>query len=287
LPGTLKKSSYIIDRTAVEQAVMLEPSPTIPVVMTFSSNDPSGGCGIQADIETTFSLGCHCAAVITAITVQDTNEIKDYSPTPASLVIAQARAVLEDMPIAAFKIGCLGSVENATAIHTILTDYPHIPVVFNPLASAAGMKKKVDSKLIAAITTLLCPLTTILTPDNISAQVLVPNADTLEACGKQLIALGSKYVLITGTHTSAPNINNLFFNAQGLQEIFTWERLPQQFHGCSCTFSAGIASLLALGHSPETAIRDAQLYTFESLKQGFRLGMGKPLPDRRTWWQKK
>lgn len=258
----------------------------IPVVMTFSCSDTTGGGGIQADIETLFSLGCHCAAVITAITVQDTCELKDYTPIPASSVIEQARVVLEDMPVAAFKIGMLGSMENVAAIHTLLIDYPDIPVVFNPTPNAVDRNGKADAKLIAAISSLLCPLTTILTPDNITAQLLAPEAKTLEACGLKLMELGCKYVLITGTHTAAPNINNLFFGHQTLQEIFTWDRVDHPCHGCSCTFTAALAGFLALQHTPENAIREAQQYAWECLKEGFRVGMGLLIPNRHVGLQR-
>ncbi|MDH4134619.1 MAG: bifunctional hydroxymethylpyrimidine kinase/phosphomethylpyrimidine kinase, partial [Gammaproteobacteria bacterium] len=108
-------------------------SEKMPVVLVFAGNDPTGGAGLQADIETLGSLGCHPAPVITAITVQDTVGVKHYEPVESNLVIAQARAVLEDMPVAAIKAGMLGSVENVTALSVILQDYPEIPLILDPV----------------------------------------------------------------------------------------------------------------------------------------------------------
>ena len=77
----------------------------LPVVMTFAGHDPSGGAGLQADIEALASQGCRAAPVLTALTVQDSRDVREFRPLPAGEVISQARAVLEDMPVAAFKIG--------------------------------------------------------------------------------------------------------------------------------------------------------------------------------------
>ena len=123
----------------------------IPVVMTFSGHDPSGGAGMQADIEVLASQGCHAVPVITALTVQDTRDVVEFTALAASHVITQARAVLEDMPVAAFKIGMLGSVENAQAIHTILQDYPQIPLVLDPVLASGGGAQLGTEDLPAAI----------------------------------------------------------------------------------------------------------------------------------------
>ncbi len=82
-----------------------------PVVMCFSGLDPTGGAGIQADIETLFSIGCHGAPVVTALTAQNTQNAITSLPTEPSLLIQQARAILEDIPISCFKIGLPGSID--------------------------------------------------------------------------------------------------------------------------------------------------------------------------------
>lgn len=258
-----------------------------PIVMAFSANDPTGGGGIQADIETLFSLGCHCASVMTMVTAQDTREIKDYGVIPAGLVIEQARVVLEDMPIAAFKVGLLGSVENASAIHTLLRDYPHIPVIFHPCINNKLRTSKEQADFISAITSLLFPLSTILIVDSNTAQQLTPGADTLDACAHKLLEHGSKYVLITGVHEVTPTVTNLLYSNHELLKSFSWERLPEQFHGCGCTLSASIAGFVAQGFEIINAAFQGQAYTLECLKQGTRLGMGSQLPNRFAWLEKK
>jgi len=91
-----------------------------PVVLCFSGLDPTGGAGIQADIESIAKHGCHAAPIITATTVQDTNNVISFQPVDSSTIIKQARAILKDMKISAIKIGMLGSGETAEAIYTLL-----------------------------------------------------------------------------------------------------------------------------------------------------------------------
>src|SRR5210317_908967 len=108
---------------------MTQSTSPVPVIMVFSGNDPSGGAGIQADIEALISHGCHAAPVITALTIQDTQDVIGYTPLDGGLIVEQARAVLEDMPVTAFKLGLLTSSDAVQAVHSILQDYPDIPVI--------------------------------------------------------------------------------------------------------------------------------------------------------------
>src|SRR3569832_2386024 len=129
----------------------------IPVVITFAGSDPTGGAGLQADIEALASMGCHAAPIITAVTVQDTENVKGYSAVDANLVIEQARAVLEDMSVSAFKIGMLGSVENVEAVHTLLTDYPNNPNKHNPNNHTNNNNILADDDVVDALVNLLFP----------------------------------------------------------------------------------------------------------------------------------
>lgn len=257
--------------------------PTVPVVMTFAGNDPTGGAGLQADIETLASMGCHASPIVTAITMQDTEGIKSYFAIKSSDVIAQARAILEDMPVAAFKIGMVGSVENVEVIHTLINDYPDIPVVLDPILHSGRGDPLADDEIRQAMSVLLFPLTTVLTPNSIEARKLAPQADTLDACAQELLDYGCEFVLITGTHEISTTVNNTLYGNRRTLETFTWERLPASYHGSGCTLAAAIAGLLSQGLEPMNAILEAQEYTWESLKHGYRLGMGQLLPNRLFW----
>jgi len=251
--------------------------------MCFAGLDSTGGAGLQADIEAVASMGCHAAPVVTALTVQDTQRVIDYTPVEATLLIAQARAVLEDMPVAAFKLGMLGDVRVIEAIHTLLTDYPDIPVVLDPVLAGGGGGNLSTPEIIDALCQLLLPQVTVLTPNSIGARILAPECDTLEACGQGLLDKGCEFVLLTGTHEDAEHVENRLFGNRRLLETFTWERLPHNYHGSGCTLAAAIAGLLAQGLEPFTAVHEAQEYTWEALRHGYRAGMGQLLPNRLFW----
>ncbi len=258
---------------------------TLPVVMCFGGLDSTGGAGLQADIEAIASMGGHAAPVATALTVQDTRQVIDFQPVDTPLLIEQARAILEDMPVSVFKIGMTGQVATVEAIHSILVDYPDVPVVLDPVLRGGGggsLSENAD-ELGAALRELLFPQATVATPNSEEARQLAPEADTLEACGQELLDTGCQFVLLTGTHEDSAHVENRLFGNHRLLETFTWERLPEQYHGSGCTLSAAIAGLLGQGLEVFTAVHEAQEYAWEALRNGYRLGMGQFLPNRLFW----
>lgn len=246
---------------------------------------------MAADIATLVSLGCHPAPVLTALTVQDTHNVHALLPVPADQVLAQAQAVLNDLPVAAFKIGVVGSVENALALHTLLAAHPTIPVVLDPVLAAGGGTELADAALIAAIQTRLLPLTTVLTPNSVEARRLAPEADTLAACAIALLARGCRYVLMTGGHETEPadEVVNTLYGHHRLLERWRWPRLPYAYHGSGCTLAAASAALLARLRGPVTeaavasALSCAQRYAWHSLQAAYRAGGGQHLPHRLFW----
>ena len=255
----------------------------VPVVMSFAENDPSGGSGIQADIEALASMGCHCAPIITALTIQDSVGIKESSACSTSLLISQARVVLEDLPISVIKLGMFGNVENIEAIHSILQDYPEIPVVLDPVLSSIYEPQAYDPEIIDAIVSLILPNTTICIPSTDEAQALAPEADNLESSIQEIMTLGVSYVLLTGISNQAKTVINRLFSNHRELETFEWQRLNSQYHGAGYTLSASISGLLAQNLDPMSAVYEAQEYTWGTLQQGYRIGMGKQLPNRFFW----
>ncbi len=256
---------------------------SIPVVLAFAGSDPTGGAGIQADIESIISMGCHAAPVVTAVTVQDTTNVIAFTPQTGELVMEQARAVLEDMPVSAIKVGLLGSMDVIESTHALLRDYPDLPVVLDPVLIAGGGAELADEEMIAAIRSLLLPLATIVTPNSIEARALAPEGDTLEACAMEILDSGAEYVLITGTHEATPEVINSFYGNHRRLDTFSWERLPGGYHGSGCTLSSALSGLLAQGQEPLSAVNEAQEYTWQALKHAYRPGMGQHIPDRMFW----
>ena len=132
------------------------PSPP-PIVLTFAASDPTGGAGMQADLLTLGSMGCHPLSVLTALTVQDTRGVEGMLVIEADWVADQARRLLEDMPVAAFKLGVLGSAENVTAVAEILSDYPDVPVILDPVLASGRGDPLANEDLVDALRELLVP----------------------------------------------------------------------------------------------------------------------------------
>ncbi len=258
-----------------------------PIVLTFAASDPSGGAGMQADILTLASMGCHPLSVLTAITVQDTLGVEGIQPLDAEWVADQARCLLEDMPVDVFKIGVLGSVENIAAIAEILSDYPDVPLVLDPVLASGRGDELASDEMLHALRELLLPRTLILTPNSTEARRLADVEDdeepSLAACAQRLVQAGCEYVLITGTHEPTPQVVNTLYGKAGVVRSDSWERLPGSYHGSGCTLASAIAAMIANGLDLPEAVREAQEYTWNALAKAYRPGMGQFLPDRLFW----
>ena len=269
---------------------MLQPP---PIVLSFSANDSSGGAGIQADTLTLASKGCHSLPVITAVTVQNTVGVDDVMALDSRWVEEQARAVLDDMSVHAFKIGMLGSVENIVAIAKIVSEYPDIPVVLDPILSSGRGDELVNEDMIKAICNSLVPQTTIITPNSIEARRLVRNREEdsdeqdLGKCSKEILNMGCKYVLVTGTHENTHQVENILYADSGIVRSDIWKRLIGSYHGSGCTLASAIAANLANGMPVSEGVYEAQEYTWQTLKNGFHPGVGQYLPDRLFWVRNK
>jgi hydroxymethylpyrimidine/phosphomethylpyrimidine kinase len=260
---------------------------SLPAVLTFAATDPSGGAGLQADLLTLGSMGCHPLSVVTAITVQDTSGVEGILSIDSDWVSDQARAILEDIPVAAFKIGVMGSVENIAAIAEIVSDYPEIPLVFDPVLASARGDEFASEEAIEAIREMIIPQTTVITPNSLELLRLTLGEDEdrlpMDRLARRLTDLGAEYVLVTGTHESTLEVINTLFGDGGIIRADRWQRLPGSYHGSGCTLASAIAATIARGLDIEEAVREAQDYTWHTLKFGFRPGMGQFIPDRMFW----
>lgn len=258
-----------------------------PSVLCFSATDPSGGAGIQADILTLASMGCHPLSVITAITVQNTSGVEGVMPIDADWVADQARSILEDIPVAAFKIGVLGSVENVSVIAEIVADYPEIPLILDPVLASARGDEFANEETLLAIRELLIPQCTVITPNTPELRRLALEDDEdesrIEKLALRLVEMGAEFVLVTGTHEATPDVINTLFSDKGLLRSDNWHRMPGSYHGSGCTLASALAATIARGLDISEAVREAQEYTWQTLKFGFRPGMGQLIPDRLFW----
>jgi hydroxymethylpyrimidine/phosphomethylpyrimidine kinase len=257
-------------------------SSSLPIVLAFAASDPTGGAGLQADLLTIAGLGCHPLSVLTGVTVQDTRGVESMLAIEPALVERQARCVLEDMPVAAFKLGVLGSAGNARIIAAILAEHPGVPVILDPVLASGRGDKLADAETIEVLRSALLPRTTVLTPNSLEARRLAaaaPGAD-LPGCAREFAKLGCRYVLVTGTHEDGAEVVNTLYDARGIVREDRWPRLPGSYHGSGCTLASALAALLARGLAVERAVRQAQEYTWKSLAAGFSPGHGQSIPDR-------
>jgi hydroxymethylpyrimidine/phosphomethylpyrimidine kinase len=270
-------------------------TPTPPTVMTFAATDPSCGAGMQADILALASIGCHPLSVITGITVQDTVGVESVMALDSDWINEQARTILEDVQVSAFKLGLLGSVENVAVIAEIVADYPDVPLIIDPILTSGRGDELTNDEMQAAMCELLFPQATLITPNSLEARRLAYYEEgeevkhtSLEDAALRLLAMGSAYVLITGTHERSIDVVNSLYGMQlsnelGLIKDYHWERLAGSYHGSGCTLASAIAACLAHGLVMEEAVQEAQEYTWQTLKNAFRPGMGQFIPDRFFW----
>jgi hydroxymethylpyrimidine/phosphomethylpyrimidine kinase len=243
-----------------------------PIVLTFAASDPTGGAGLQADLLTLAALGCHPLSVLTGLTVQDTSGVEYLEAIPADLVARQARALLAETRVAAFKAGVLASAENVRAVAAIAAAHANTPLVVDPVLASGRGDALASDAVRTALLEALVPLTTLLTPNNVEAERL--------GGVQRLLGRGARYVLVTGTHDDTLEVINRLYDASGLVREDRWRRLPDNYHGSGCTLASAVAAALAKGRGMPEAVREAQEYTWQALAAGFRSGAGQLLPNR-------
>ena len=266
---------------------MNDAPPSLPAVITFAATDPTSGAGLQADLLALASMGCYPLSVVTALTVQDTAGVEGFLPIDPDWVADQARCLLEDMPVAAFKMGMLGSTEIVTVVAEVVSDYPDVPLVLDPVLTSGRADVFASEDMISAIRELLVPQSTIVTPNVPELRRLADEDDDDEAsladCAQRLLDTGCEYVLVTGTHASTPDVVNTLYQRGGVLRSDSWQRLPGSYHGSGCTLASALAANLARGLDIGDAVYEAQDYTWQALARAFRPGMGQYLPDRLFW----
>lgn len=239
-----------------------------PVVLCFSGLDPSGGAGLQADIEAIAALGGHAAVVCTALTVQDSQRVYGFEAVSAELIRQQAEAVLADLPVGAIKLGMLGSGAITAVIGTLLQAHPHIPVVLDPVLAANSGGNLAGDDLAQGLLRLF-PLATVVTPNSVEARRLA-QTDDLDEAVKTLLNEGAGSILLKGGHEPGPSILNQLYSPQGLIRESRTPRLPGEFHGSGCTLASALALGLAAGLELSAAVVQAEAFVARALQNADR-----------------
>ncbi len=262
---------------------------TSPLILTFGPTDPVGAVGIQADLASFAAMGCHGLSVVTALFIGDTARTEDMQVIDSDWVSDQARVVLEDMPVAAFKVGAVGSIENVSAIAEIVSDYPDIPLIFDPFLSSLPDQGPDAEDMLMATRELLIPQTTVLILSTVELSRMAETwrepseEDMMAVDAMRLIEMGCEYVFVTGTPSDLTDVANTLFDEGGVIRHDNWQRISGSYSGAGATLAATIAALLANGLDIPEAVFEAQEFTIASIANAQRLGMGKLVPDRYFW----
>jgi hydroxymethylpyrimidine/phosphomethylpyrimidine kinase len=257
---------------------MDHPSIQKPVVLVLAGHDPSGGAGIQADIETLASLGCIAASIITSLTAQNTQSFSYHLPQATEDFVTQGKLILEDIKIDACKIGAIGSPDLIRAIHEMIADKP-FPVVLDPVLYSTTDHDFANKEMCALLCDLILPFATVITPNRDEAVQLTGELQP-QAAAERLLEMGCKNILISDAEDSETKVINYLYQEDGQCQTFTWERLPGSFHGSGCTLASAITANLAKEFELISAVEQAQGFTWHSLKHGLQLGKGQMHPNR-------
>lgn len=265
-----------------------EEQPAPACVMSFNASDPSGAGGMAGDVATIAAMGAHALPVITSIVMRDTAEIFDHHPIDADVIAEQARSILEDVTIAAWKVGFLGSTEGVSTVAEILSDYPDVPLVAY-MPNLSWVDDDEQQSYLDAYRELVLPQTEVLVGSQQTlTDFLLPDWDNERPASARELAVaagehGTRFVLVTGVSLPDQSIDNVLASPQGAISGEKFERFEVSFVGAGDTLAAALAALLATGTELTAAVGEALAFLDQALDAGFRPGMGNVVPDRFFW----
>lgn len=261
---------------------------SLPCVMTFNANDPIGAGGLAADLMAMSSASVHVLPVVTGAYVRDTTGIRDHLPMDEEAVDEQARCALEDVSVAAFKVGFVGTPENLSAVAAITSDYGQVPVVAYLPNLSWRDELDIDNYL-DAFAELLLPQTTVLVGNHSTlARWLLPDWSNERAPGPRELARaaaehGVPYTLVTGFNGADQHLESHLASPETVLASASYERFEATFSGAGDTLSAALTALIAGGSDLQSACAEALTYLDQALDAGFQPGMGHAVPDRLFW----
>jgi hydroxymethylpyrimidine/phosphomethylpyrimidine kinase len=263
----------------------------VPITLSIAGSDPSGGAGIQADLKTFSALGVYGAAVITALTAQNTKGVYAIHQVPADFIGAQIDAVFSDLAVAAVKIGMLGDAPAIDAVAAALDRHRARNVVLDPVMVASTGADLLQADAIGALRTVIAR-SSVVTPNLFEAAALLgtplarDEAD-MQAQAQQLLAFGAGAVLIKGGHAGGTESVDLLVEADGAARFTAPRVATRNIHGTGCTLSSAIAAGLAKGLALNAAVREAKAYISAAIAAADRLAIGSgrgPVHHFQQWW---
>jgi hydroxymethylpyrimidine/phosphomethylpyrimidine kinase len=249
-----------------------------PVVLTIAGSDPSGGAGIQADIKTIEANGGYAAAVVAALTAQNTRGVQRTMALADDWIAAQLDSVFDDLPVQTVKTGMLGSAGAVGVVASALRAASVSRLVCDPVLRSTSDHALLDEEAVDRLVRELFPLATLITPNRAEAERLagisVSCLDDAAEAGRRLLESGAGAVLITGGHFRDRPGCDLLVRPPG-EELFQGEPIDAPHtHGTGCVFSAAIATGLARGRGLVESIDEARSFVRGAIRHGLPLGAG-------------
>ena len=240
-----------------------------PVVLCFSGLDPSGGAGLQADIEAIGQAGAHATIACTAVTIQNSQQVFGFEACSAELVRNQAMAVLEDLPVKAIKSGMLGTTDNIKMMTRLFANKvikKNTPFVLDPVLVANSGGSLGDEKTLVTAFKKLLPYATLVTPNSHELRALSGEQD-LHVAARKLCAEGAYAVLVKTSHDfDSGDIEQYLYVESEMIHQSTLPRLQGEFHGSGCSLASFIAGRLAMGDVLVEAVKAADSWIIQTLR---------------------
>jgi len=259
-------------------------------VLVFNANDPSGAAGMAADLMTIASVGAHALPVMTGTYIRDTSEVLDHFALDDDAVTEQARAILEDVPVQAIKVGFVGSPENLSAVAELASDYADVPLLAYMPDLSWWEEDQIESYQDACCELLLPQATVLVGNHSTLARWLLPDwsadrAPTARDIAIAANAFGVAYTVVTGIAAPDQYIETQLCSPTAVLCSHKYERIEAIFSGAGETLSAAITALIASESELSEGVGEALSYLDRCLDSGFRPGMGHVIPDRLFWAQ--
>ncbi len=254
------------------------------IALTIAGSDSGGGAGIQADLKAFHAHGVFGASVVTAITAQNTEEVRRAFDLPVDLVRAQLDAVLDDLAIAAAKTGMLSSAAIIDTVADVLGERRFENLVVDPVMVSKGGHRLLRDDAVDALVARLLPRALVVTPNLHEASILsgiaIASLDDMERAAARIGELGPRAVVVKGGHANFALAVDVLWTRAGVERLLPEGAVEERsVHGTGCTFSAAIAARLARGEDVATAVRSAKRYITEVIRHAQRIGRGHAVGD--------
>jgi hydroxymethylpyrimidine/phosphomethylpyrimidine kinase len=250
-----------------------------PIALTIAGSDSGGGAGIQADLKTFSALGVYGASVITALTAQNTREVRAIFDVAPDFIAAQMDCVFDDLAVGATKIGMLSQPAVIETVAAVLKARKIAPVVLDPVMVAKSGDNLLQPDAVESLRRILLPLASVITPNLPEAAALIArpvphDEEGMRETAERLLDLGARSVLLKGGHLQGEESFDLFFDGSEAVVLPAKRVATKNTHGTGCSLSSAIAAYLARGYALDDAIENAKRYIYAAIAEADSLTIG-------------